>query len=131
MPYPYAKGNFHDRRLYHLFFGLLLVFAGWREVHRASKQRRLATGGPHALIRHPQYTGFFLALFGEGVVHWPTIFSLAAFPVIIFAYALLARKEERQMLIEFGDEYREYQRRVPMFVPLPTDWRRLLGVGHA
>nr|CCD32088.1 Conserved hypothetical protein [Methylocystis sp. SC2] len=113
------------------FFGILLVIAGWREVHRASKQRRLAIGGPYALIRHPQYTGFFLALFGEGVVHWPTIFSLAAFPVIIFAYALLARKEERQMLIEFGDEYREYQRRVPMFVPRPTDWRRLLGVGHA
>lgn len=113
------------------FFGVLLVIAGWREVHRASKQRRLATEGPYALIRHPQYAGFFLALFGEGVVHWPTIFSLAAFTVIIFAYALLARKEERQMLTEFGDEYREFQHRVPMFVPRPTDWRRLLDVGRA
>lgn len=48
-------------------------------------------------------------------MHWPTIFSLAAFLIIVFAYVLLARKEERQMLKEFGDEYREYQRRVLMF----------------
>jgi protein-S-isoprenylcysteine O-methyltransferase Ste14 len=37
--------------------------------------------------------------------------------VIVLAYTLLARKEERQMLEKFGDEYREYQRRVPRFIP--------------
>ena len=112
-----------------VFFGITLVVAGWREVYRANKQGRLATGGPYALVRHPQYTGFFLALFGEGVVHWPTVFSLAAFPLVVIAYVLLARKEERQMIEEFGDEYREYQRRVPMFLPRWGDWRKLFG-GH-
>ena len=75
------------------------------------------TDGVYARVRHPQYTGLFLVVFGEGVVHWPTIVSVAAFPVIVLAYALLARKEERQMIEKFGDEYREYQRRVPMFIP--------------
>lgn len=112
------------------FFGVLLVIAGWREVHRARKQQRLATGGPYALIRHPQYTGLFLAVFGEGVVHWPTLFSLAAFPVIVFAYVLLARKEERQMLKEFGDKYREYEHRVPMFVPRLANWRAFFDAIH-
>lgn len=107
------------------FFGIMLLIAGWREVHRANKQGRLATGGPYALVRHPQYTGLFLAIFGEGVVHWPTIFSLAAFPVIVFAYTMLARKEDRQMLEQFGDEYRQYQRRVPMFFPHQGDWPNL------
>ena len=111
------------------FFGITLLVAGWREVYRANKQGRLANGGPYAVVRHPQYMGIFLALFGEGVVHWPTVFSLAAFPVIVTAYALLARREERRMVEKFGDEYRQYQRRVPMFFPRPGDWRKLFG-GH-
>ena len=109
------------------FFGITLLIAGWREVYRANKQGRLATGAPYALVRHPQYTGIFLMLFGEGVVHWPTVFSLTAFPIVVIAYALLARKEERQMIEKFGDEYRQYQRRVPMFLPRWGNWRKLFG----
>ncbi|UPK37851.1 isoprenylcysteine carboxylmethyltransferase family protein [Bradyrhizobium sp. 186] len=103
-------------------FGALLLIAGWREVHRASAKRRIATRGPYALMRHPQYTAIFLALFGEGVVHWPTLFSLTAFPIIVIAYSLLARKEEQQMMKKFGDKYRVYQQRVPMFLPDRNDW---------
>lgn len=77
-------------------------------------------------MRHPQYTGFFLVMFGEGVVHWPTVFSLTAFPVVVVAYSLLARKEEREMVPRYGDEYRAYQRRVPMFLPYRRHWRGLL-----
>lgn len=100
-----------------VFAGATLVAAGWRTVHRARREHRLATGGVYAKVRHPQYTGLFMIIFGEGIVHWPTIVSAAAFPIIVGAYALLARKEERQMLQTFGDVYREYQRRAPMFVP--------------
>lgn len=108
-------------------FGIILIIVGWQEVYRAQKQGRLATGGPYAFVRHPQYTGIFMVLFGEGVVHWPTVFSLTAFPLIVIAYVLLARKEERQMIEKFGDEYREYRRRVPMFLPRWDDRRRIFG----
>ena len=100
-----------------VFAGASLVADGWRTVHRVRREALLATEGVYARVRHPQYTGLFLILFGEGIVHWPTIVSVAAFPIIVAAYALLARKEERQMLEKFGDQYREYQRRVPMFIP--------------
>lgn len=106
--------------------GVILLIAGWREVYRARKEGRLAKQGPYAFVRHPQYTGIFIAIFGEGVVHWPTVFSLAAFPIIVLAYVLLARKEERQMLERFGDEYRDYQNRVPMFFPHWGQWGGLL-----
>jgi len=105
-------------------FGVMLLIAGWRQLYRANAKGRIATGGHYALMRHPQYTGVFLALFGEGVVHWPTLFSLSAFPIIVIAYALLARKEEQQMVKQFGDKYRVYQQRVPMFLPDRYDWRR-------
>lgn len=105
--------------------GVLLLIAGWREVYRARKENRLAKRGPYAFVRHPQYTGIFIAIFGEGVVHWPTVFSLVAFPLIVITYVLLARKEERQMVEKFGEQYREYQRRVPMFLPHWGKWRDL------
>jgi protein-S-isoprenylcysteine O-methyltransferase Ste14 len=100
-----------------VFAGATLIADGWRIIHRVRHTGRLATEGVYSRIRHPQYTGLFLIVFGEGFVHWPTIVSVAAFPVIVAVYTLLARKEERQMLREFGDRYREYQQRVPMFIP--------------
>jgi len=100
-----------------VFSGATLVADGWRRIHRARREEMLMTDGVYARVRHPQYTGLFIIVFGEGIVHWPTIVSVAAFPIIIFAYTLLARKEERHMLEKFGDEYRDYQQRVPMFIP--------------
>lgn len=100
-----------------VFAGASLVADGWRRIHKGRREERLVTDGIYARVRHPQYTGLFLIVFGEGIVHWPTIVSVAAFPIIVVAYTMLARKEERQMLEEFGDEYRDYQQRVPMFIP--------------
>jgi len=100
-----------------VFIGAGLVADGWRRIHKARREGRMVTEGIYARVRHPQYTGLFLIVFGEGIVHWPTIVSVLAFPVIILAYTLLARKEEKQMLKEFGESYRGYQRRVPMFIP--------------
>ena len=100
-----------------LFIGVCVFFHGWRQVYRARHEHRLVTGGLYRFVRHPQYTGLFLALFGEGIVHWPTLFSVGLFPVIVFAYYRLARSEESRLVEEFGNEYREYQRRVPMFIP--------------
>lgn len=109
-----------------LFVGIGLFAQGWRELYRAQKEKRLATGGLYALVRHPQYTGLFIGLFGEGIVHWPTIFSVALFPIIVLVYWLLARSEEKRVLKEFGDEYRAYQRRVPMFIPRFSQWGQLV-----
>jgi len=109
-----------------LFVGIGMFIQGWRELLRAHRQNRLATTGLYALVRHPQYTGLFIGLFGEGIVHWPTLFSVGLFPVIVLAYGLLARREEKRVLEQFGDEYRAYQQRVPMFFPRPGQWRQLV-----
>ncbi len=84
-----------------LFVGIGLFIQGWRELHRAHKDKRLATGGLYGVVRHPQYVG----LFGEGVVHWLTVFSIGLFPLIVIAYVLLARSEEPRMVTAFGEAY--------------------------
>lgn len=109
-----------------LFIGIGIFIQGWRELYRAHRDNRLATDGLYGLVRHPQYTGLFIGLFGEGVVHWPTLFSAGLFPVIVLVYVLLARSEEKKVLQQFGEEYRAYRRRVPMFIPRPGQWRQLV-----
>ncbi|MBI5558050.1 MAG: isoprenylcysteine carboxylmethyltransferase family protein [Deltaproteobacteria bacterium] len=112
------------------FCGILLLVRGWREVYRARRENRLVTHGLYAFVRHPQYLGLFIILFGEGIVHWPTIFSVILFPVIVGVYYFLARKEERTMLAGFGDEYRAYMERTPMFIPRFGWWRSLTGASE-
>ncbi len=108
-----------------LFAGAGIFMQGWRELHQARKEGRLVTDRLYGLVRHPQYTGLFIALFGEGIVHWPTVFSVALYPIIVLAYYLLARSEERKVEEQFGDEFREYRQRVPMFIPRWGQWRNL------
>ncbi len=114
-----------------LFVGIGIFIQGWRELYRASREHRLATDGLYAFVRHPQYTGLFVGLFGEGIVHWPTVLSVALFPLIVLTYVLLARREERRMLEEFGAEYRRYQQQVPMFLPRLGQWRRMVASSNA
>jgi len=109
-----------------LFVGIGIFIQGWRELYRVRQQNRLATTGLYGLVRHPQYTGLFIGLFGEGIVHWPTLFSVGLFPVIVLAYSLLGRSEEKRVIEQFGEEYVAYQRGVPMFFPRMGQWRKLV-----
>lgn len=74
-------------------------------------------------MRHPQYVGFVLVLLGF-LVQWPTLLTLAMFPLLVVMYVRLARSEEREALAAFGDAYRAYMRRVPAFFPR---WTTLVG----
>jgi protein-S-isoprenylcysteine O-methyltransferase Ste14 len=108
------------------FVGIGLFAQGWRQVYRARKEDRLVTDGLYGYVRHPQYTGLFIALFGEGIIHWPTIFSVGLYPLVVVVFTWLARKEERDMIDEFGEDYRTYRTQVPMFIPRLSQWRDLV-----
>lgn len=71
--------------------GLVLIMRGWVRIYFASDS--LTTDGVYSFMRHPQYTGIFLAIFGQ-LVHWPTIPTLLLAPVIVWLYVRLARREE-------------------------------------
>ena len=95
--------------------GLVVISKGWRLIVHA--RGRLITDGIYARVRHPQYSGLFLTIFGE-LVHWPTIPTLALSPLIVWLYVRLARREEERLLREFGQCYEDYRQRVPAFVPM-------------
>lgn len=93
--------------------GLWLIVGGWQRIH---KSKRLITDGIYARVRHPQYLGIILITLAF-LIQWPTLLTLAMWPILIVMYYRLAKKEEREMEAKFAGEYREYKRHVPMFLP--------------
>jgi len=96
--------------------GFVLLSAAWNVLYRAQQKGRLATTGPYAYVRHPQYAGFVLIMFGF-LIQWPTMLTLAMFPVLTAMYVRLARSEEREALSTFGEDYRNYMQTTAAFIP--------------
>lgn len=103
--------------------GFWLLSAAWKVLYTAQRVHSLALEGPYDWVRHPQYDAFVLIMFGF-LLQWPTLLTLLMFPILIFMYVRLARREEQEALEEFGERYRRYMRTVPAFFP---NWERLKG----
>jgi protein-S-isoprenylcysteine O-methyltransferase Ste14 len=99
-----------------IFGGFILLSASWRVLYRAQLTHQLATTGPYAHVRHPQYDGFILIMLGF-LLQWPTIPTIVMFPILVTMYVRLAHREEREVLAEFGSAYAEYARQTPAFLP--------------
>jgi methanethiol S-methyltransferase len=101
--------------------GILLVVLGWKEVYKRywSKEEgrgELITNGVYAYIRHPQYTGFLMVTLGM-LFDWATLPMLIMWPILAMMYVRLAKREEKDMEAEFGQQYREYMGRTGRLVP--------------
>ena len=115
------KGDPHFNALHiasYLFlgFGFYLLSSAWNVLYHAQRRHSLATTGPYAWIRHPQYVAFVLILLGF-LLQWPTLLTLAMFPVLLVMYGRLAVVEERDMHREFGAAYDAYAQTTPRFIP--------------
>ena len=103
------------------FIGFVIMWKGWKLIHGAKDG--LVTEGPYAYVRHPQYSGLFVIMIGM-LIQWPTIITALMFPVLVFIYYRLAKREEVEMIKTFGDEYQQYRGKVPMFIPKIGDAER-------
>lgn len=96
--------------------GFIVIASAWSVLYQAQRTHTMATTGLYAYLRHPQYVGFILILFGF-LLQWPTLLTLLMFPVLVWMYFRLAKQEEQSAITLFGDDYRHYMQAVPAFIP--------------
>jgi protein-S-isoprenylcysteine O-methyltransferase Ste14 len=97
-------------------FGFIVLARSWPVLYAAQQRGELATTGPYAYVRHPQYAAFVMIVFGF-LVQWPTLLTLVMFPILTWAYVRLARREEAEVRARFGPAYARYATVTPAFVP--------------
>jgi protein-S-isoprenylcysteine O-methyltransferase Ste14 len=122
------KGDPHSNPIHlasnlFIFGGFILLASSWRVLFTAQRDHRLASTGPYAYIRHPQYLAFIAVMVGF-LIQWPTLVTLIMFAVLVVTYVRLAHREEREVEAEFGDVWRAYAARTPRWIP------RLGGGAH-
>jgi protein-S-isoprenylcysteine O-methyltransferase Ste14 len=76
----------------------------------------LITEGMHKRVRHPLYSGTFLFVIGIAFL-FPYSKNWLASAIIIFYTVVGTIFEERKLILQFGDAYRQYKRTVPKFIP--------------
>ncbi|GMB01561.1 isoprenylcysteine carboxyl methyltransferase [Pelosinus sp. IPA-1] len=106
----------HELSNWFIFGGLIFLGFTWRFLHSAQRRGVIAISGPYAYVRHPQYIAFIVILFGF-LLQWPTLLTLAMFPILVRMYIWLARQEEREAMEQFGEDYAAYAAVTPRFFP--------------
>ncbi len=121
--------------------GMPFLIAGelvriWSLGFLERRGKKLTVGGPFAFVRHPLYTGnFFIGLGVILIANQPWLLGifLAGFFIL---YGGTVRKEEKDLLQKFGNDFLSYRKAVPCFLPrfapysVPGEnsfqWNRLL-----
>jgi protein-S-isoprenylcysteine O-methyltransferase Ste14 len=93
-------------------FGTRQVWLFWKR--RPYAELPFKTPMLYSRIRHPLYIGWTMAFWAT-----PTMTAgHALLAVVLTLYMAIAVVfEERDLVAHFGDEYRDYQRRVPKYIP--------------
>ena len=81
------------------------------EIHR-----NLVTTGPYAFVRHPQMVGFMIFYLGYSLL-FLSLYCLYWTPLLIIIIRIVASIEEKDLKKEFGQEYKNYKRKVGMLFP--------------
>ncbi|MCR4617054.1 MAG: isoprenylcysteine carboxylmethyltransferase family protein [Lachnospiraceae bacterium] len=81
-------------------------------------ENKLKTDGIYAWVRNPMYSGWWILMFGISMM-WHNVFLLAT-PVInwVIMTIVLINTEEKWLLDLYGDQYKEYKKKVNRCIPI-------------
>lgn len=88
----------------------------WSGMVTIKQDHRLVRRGPYAIVRHPIYTGFVLAMLGTALA-LGELRGLLAVAVALIHWWGKSQIEERFLLDQFGAEYAQYRREVKALIP--------------
>jgi len=106
----------------HVIIAIAILLIGLYLIERShsilfkTENTGLVTTGIFGRIRHPMYLGTIL-IYGAAVIGTLSLLSLIPLLIIIFAYDKMAGYEEKKLEEKLGEEYIEYKRKVPKWIP--------------
>lgn len=106
-----------------LFIGIGLLYYVWgfkdlKPAGTVGCAKSLRDKGAYGLTRNPMYFGGNALFWGTAIVLDNLVLLLAACIWLFGNYLVIVLWEEKQLIRKFGEEYREYKRRVPRFFPV-------------
>jgi len=104
-----------------IFLGIKQVLSNIREGKLPNyldepRRGKLVTTGLYRFMRHPMYTFAMLVLICSPVMTMNLLYSIIIFALYFWIGSYF---EERNLTKRFGEDYREYQKNVPRFIPRP------------
>jgi protein-S-isoprenylcysteine O-methyltransferase Ste14 len=121
----------HDSYSWYTLAGVLMIVTGitfrawavrtlgkyFTATVQISQDHKLIKSGPYQVVRHPSYTGAFLAIIAGAVI----LESLAGFIIscmaMIIAYYVRIGIEEKELIARFGNDYVAYRQETKMIIP--------------
>ncbi len=88
----------------------------WSGTVTVKQGHELIRSGPYALVRHPIYTGMLIGFIGSAI-SLGEVRGLVAVALVVVAFLIKIRLEERWMTENFGDAYRRYRKEVRALIP--------------
>ena len=89
------------------------------------EKSRKIDSGIYKFIRHPQYSGEGIAIMGIGIIA-NNILAICVSLIHFFAYLLIVKVEDAELLKRFGDDIKEYQKNIPTLYPKYGCWKNFL-----
>ena len=100
-----------------------LVIRAWASGH-LRKNEQLAITGPYAYTRNPLYFGSFFLGIGFTIAAGRWWLGLLFAALYLGIYLPVMRVEAATMFELFGNDYKSYAERVPLFFPCPIPYRK-------
>jgi len=90
----------------------------WRLDAGLNADHELVQSGPYRAVRHPIYTSMFCMLLGTGLVlATPLPLLLPSLLMLVIGTEIRVRIEEKLLAAQFGEQFLDYRRRVPAYIP--------------
>ena len=85
---------------------------------------KLIVTGPYAYVRNPMLCGVFCILFAEALLFQSQALLIYTLIFIVINAIYFPLSEEKGLLKRYGEDYAEYKRNVPRFLPRLTPYRK-------
>ena len=100
-----------------------IVFEGRGTPAPVAPTERLVIGGAYRYVRNPMYVAVLAAIFGQGLVLGRLVLFGYALVVAIAVVGFVLGYEQPVLAERYGQEYEEYRRAVPGWIPRLTPWQ--------